>query len=102
MVEDFSCTGPGGRIPLRLYDTRAERGPSPLLVFIHGGGYVIGSVPSYDRTCSEIAAEMDLPVVSIEYRLAPENPSLPRPRIASRLRAGWRKAPPRSVSTSPA
>ena len=73
-IEDFACPGPGGDIPLRLYDARAERGPSPLLVFIHGGGFVAGNIDSYQRTCSEIAAEMDLPLVSVEYRLAPEHP----------------------------
>lgn len=74
VVKDLTARGPGGDIPLRLYDARGERGPSPLLVFIHGGGFVAGSVAAYDRTCSEIAAEMGLPVVSVEYRLAPEHP----------------------------
>lgn len=74
VVKDFAAPGPGDEIPLRLYDARPERGPSPLIVFIHGGGFVAGSIDSYDRTCSEIAAEMDLPVVSVEYRLAPEHP----------------------------
>lgn len=74
VVKDLACPGPASDIPLRLYDVRGERGPSPVVLFIHGGGFVAGSVPSYDRTCSEIAAELDLPVVSVEYRLAPEHP----------------------------
>ncbi|MBO9498565.1 MAG: alpha/beta hydrolase [Novosphingobium sp.] len=73
-IEDLACPGPRGDIRLRLYDARAERGPSPLMVFIHGGGFVFGDIDSYQGTCSEIAAELDLPVVSVEYRLAPEHP----------------------------
>lgn len=73
-IEDFACPGPRGEIRLRLYDARAHRESSPLLVFIHGGGFVFGDIESYQGTCSEIAAEMDLPLVSVEYRLAPENP----------------------------
>ncbi|HSG34405.1 MAG TPA: alpha/beta hydrolase, partial [Sphingomonadaceae bacterium] len=74
LVEDLACPGPAGEIPLRLYDPRGMRGPSPLLVFIHGGGFVAGSVESYHRFCTLVAAEMDLPLVSVEYRLAPEHP----------------------------
>lgn len=74
LVKDIAAPGPAGPVPLRLYDARAERGPSPLLLFIHGGGFVAGDIASYDRTCRTIAAEMDLPLVSVEYRLAPEHP----------------------------
>lgn len=87
-IEDLSCPGPGGEIKLRLYDTQANRGPSPLLVFIHGGGFVFGDIESYQGTCSEIAAEMDLPVVSVEYRLAPENP-FPAPPEDCEAAARW-------------
>ncbi len=74
LVKDLACPGPAGDIPLRLYDPRESRGPAPLLLFIHGGGFVFGDIASYDRTCREIAAEMDLPLISVEYRLAPEHP----------------------------
>ncbi|MCB5424321.1 alpha/beta hydrolase [Altererythrobacter sp. CC-YST694] len=74
VVKDLAAPGPHGTVPLRLYDPRAERGPSPLLLFIHGGGFVAGDIASYDATCRTIAAEMDLPLVSVEYRLAPEHP----------------------------
>ncbi|MEC9068063.1 MAG: alpha/beta hydrolase [Pseudomonadota bacterium] len=74
VVRDLSCPGPGGEIPLRLYDTRESRGPGPCVVFIHGGGFVIGDLEVYHALCTEICHQLDLPVVSIDYRLAPEHP----------------------------
>lgn len=72
---DLEMKGPDGQtIPLRLYDCKAERGPSPIVVFLHGGGFVIGDVPFYDPLCAQISHELDMPVVSVEYRLAPEHP----------------------------
>ncbi len=64
----------GGRIALRLYDARAGRAPGPVMVFFHGGGWVLGSLDSYDPACAAIARGLDLPVVSVDYRLAPEAP----------------------------
>jgi acetyl esterase len=63
-----------GPVPLRLYDSRAERGPGPMLVFIHGGGWVIGGLETHDPLCIDLAIELDLPVVAVDYRLAPEFP----------------------------
>ena len=75
---DLTCPGTdandGHDVPLRLYDARESREPSPAIVFIHGGGFVIGDIEVYDSLCAHIAVEMDLPVVSVEYRLAPEHP----------------------------
>lgn len=74
VVKDISCPGPAGEIPLRLYDSRETREPGPCVVFIHGGGFVIGDIEVYNALCTEIAHRLDLPVVSVEYRLAPEHP----------------------------
>jgi acetyl esterase len=63
-----------GPAPLRLYDAREERKPGPILVFIHGGGWVIGGLETHDPLCIDLAIELDLPVVSVDYRLAPEHP----------------------------
>jgi len=63
-----------GPVPLRLYDAREERGPGPLLVFIHGGGWVIGDLDTHEPFCIDLALELDLPVVAVDYRLAPESP----------------------------
>jgi len=74
LIRDLSCPGPAGEIPLRLYDAREERGPGPLLVFFHGGGFVLGNLETHEPFCAEIARLLDLPVLSVDYRLAPEHP----------------------------
>lgn len=74
VIRDLSCPGPGGEIPLRLYDARDNRGPGPVVMFFHGGGFVIGDLDSHHALCTDIAAELDLPVVAVHYRLAPEAP----------------------------
>jgi acetyl esterase len=68
-VEDVS--GPGG-LPLRWY--RPADGDRPLLVFLHGGGFVLGDLDTHDRVCRRIALTCDLDVLAVEYRLAPEHP----------------------------
>ncbi|MFC0204835.1 alpha/beta hydrolase [Novosphingobium soli] len=73
-TKDVTMPGPGGPIALRLFDTRAQRGPGPVVVFYHGGGYVLGSIDTHAGLAAEIARQLDLPVVSVEYRLAPESP----------------------------
>ncbi|MEO1968080.1 MAG: alpha/beta hydrolase [Sphingomonadaceae bacterium] len=74
VIKDVTCPGPAGDIPLRFYDKRENREPGPCVVFIHGGGFVIGDIGVYNSLCTEIADQLDLPVVSVEYRLAPEHP----------------------------
>lgn len=74
VIKDVMCPGPAGPIPLRFYDAKESREPGPCVVFIHGGGFVIGDIGVYNALCTEIAHHLDLPVVSVEYRLAPEHP----------------------------
>lgn len=74
VIRDLEAPGQAGAIPLRLYDARAERGPGPLMVFYHGGGFVLGDLDTHEPFCAEIARQMDLPVVAVDYRLAPEHP----------------------------
>jgi len=74
VIKDLSCPGPGGDIPLRLYDAREARDPGPVITFYHGGGFVIGDLDTHHALCSEIAALMDLPLVAVDYRCAPEAP----------------------------
>lgn len=71
---EFRIPGPAGEMRAKLFDTRAERGAGPVVVFYHGGGYVLGSIETHAGLAAEIARQLDLPVVSIDYRLAPENP----------------------------
>ncbi|MFC0587808.1 alpha/beta hydrolase [Novosphingobium aquiterrae] len=74
VIKDLTCPGPAGDIPVRFYDVRAERGPSPAIVFFHGGGFVIGDLETHNSLCTELSAELDLPVLAVHYRLAPEHP----------------------------
>ncbi|MEE1876274.1 alpha/beta hydrolase [Altererythrobacter litoralis] len=73
VIRNLSCPGPAGEIPLRLYDTREAREPGPVIVFYHGGGFVIGDLDTHHNLCTEIAWQMDLPLVAVDYRLAPEH-----------------------------
>lgn len=63
-----------GPVPLRLYDVREDREPGPLLLFFHGGGWVIGDLETHEPFCIDLAIELELPVVAVDYRLAPEFP----------------------------
>jgi acetyl esterase len=60
-----------GPIPARFYRA-TKRGPCPLLVYFHGGGFMLGSLALYDTTCRRLAAGGDCAVLSVDYRLAPE------------------------------
>ncbi len=72
---DWAIPGPGGDpLPLRLYDSRESRESSSALLYFHGGGFVIGDLDSHASLCSHIAKELDLPVIAVDYRLAPEHP----------------------------
>ncbi|MGB5723514.1 MAG: alpha/beta hydrolase [Parasphingorhabdus sp.] len=74
-IEDLSCPGPAGDIALRLYDSQAERSAeTPVIIFYHGGGFVIGDLESHHSFCTYISREMDIPVIAVDYRLAPEAP----------------------------
>ncbi len=74
IIRDIVIPGPAGEIPARVYDKRESRGAGPVMVFFHGGGFVIGSVYTYEPYCAEVARLLDLPVISIDYRLSPEHP----------------------------
>ena len=74
VIRDLSCPGPGGEIGLRLFDAREERGPGPLFLFLHGGGFVFGDLDTHEPFCAEMARALDLPVLAVDYRLAPEDP----------------------------
>ena len=71
-VEDRAIPGPGGDVPVRIYwPSLGER--QPILVFYHGGGFRIGDVDSYDSICRKLADRAGAIIVSVGYRLAPEN-----------------------------
>jgi acetyl esterase len=72
VVRDLEITGGGGPIPGRLYRPR-QQGPLPLLVYFHGGGWVIGSLETHDDLCRDLARAADCAILSVDYRLAPEH-----------------------------
>ncbi|HEX2758989.1 MAG TPA: alpha/beta hydrolase, partial [Rhizomicrobium sp.] len=61
-----------GPIPARFYRATRERAPCPLLVFFHGGGFMLGSLALYDTACRRLAVAGECAVLSVDYRLAPE------------------------------
>ena len=66
--------GAGGVMPARLYARRAKAGESrPVLLFLHGGGFMTGNLETHRGLASEIAWGLDLTVVAIDYRLAPQH-----------------------------
>jgi acetyl esterase/lipase len=63
-----------GTMPARLYEPANLAAGSPLLVFFHGGGWVIGSLDTHDGVCRYLAHHANVRVLSVGYRLAPEHP----------------------------
>jgi acetyl esterase len=72
-VTDTFADGPADVIPLRIYQPEPDL-PGPLLVYLHGGGHMAGSVEVYDPICRKLALATRRIVVSVDYRLAPEHP----------------------------
>jgi acetyl esterase len=71
-VDQLKIPGPAGSIPARLYVPDGQ-GPFPVLVYFHGGGWVIGTLDTHDTCCRELARSAGCAVLSVDYRLAPEN-----------------------------
>lgn len=69
-VQDFRT--PDG-IPLRFYRPRPAAPSQPVIMFFHGGGFVIGDLDTHDSTCRRLAAAAGYPLVAVEYRRAPEH-----------------------------
>jgi acetyl esterase len=75
-VDELMVPGPEGSpdVRVRRYRPTDHDGPLPALVYIHGGGFVVGSLELYDADARRIAAEVGAVVFSVDYRLAPEHP----------------------------
>ncbi|MBU6502998.1 MAG: alpha/beta hydrolase [Burkholderiales bacterium] len=76
MLSNLQAQGPHGAIPLRLYRPAGmpEAALLPVLVYFHGGGFVIGDLDTHDVLCRELANGAGCAVISVDYRLAPEHP----------------------------
>ncbi len=72
-VANLTCPGPAGPIALRRYrGLGAAAGPLPCLLYLHGGGWVIGDLESHDQLCRALANYTQAMVIAVDYRLAPE------------------------------
>jgi acetyl esterase len=99
IIRDLSIPGPAGTIPARLYDARKERGPGPVMVFYHGGGFVLGDLDTHGPYCAEAARQLDMPVIAIDYRLAPEHP-FPAAAIDCEAATRWIASSPEAIGLS--
>lgn len=72
-VRDVLADGEIGHLPVRVYHPAPDEA-RPLVVYLHGGGFVAGGIAPADRPCRALAAASGWVVASVEYRLAPENP----------------------------
>lgn len=77
-VEEFTVAGPFGARRMRLYDNAPSTATRPALLYLHGGGWVIGSIDSHDVIARELARRSDCIVAAYDYSLAPEHP-FPQP-----------------------
>lgn len=73
-VEDIEIDGDDGRLMARHYRPEADKSVPVLLVYLHGGGYVVGDLDTHDDVCRLICREAGVQVLSVAYRLAPEHP----------------------------
>ena len=72
-VEQLRVPGGAGERDARLYRPEGE-GPRDTLVYLHGGGFVVGDLDTHDQTCRRLCRDVDVAVLAIDYRLAPEDP----------------------------
>jgi acetyl esterase len=72
-VSEHAVDGPGGPIPVRVYRPETEERPGAIAYF-HGGGWVVGTLDTYDPLARALANAAGAVVASVGYRLAPENP----------------------------
>ncbi|HEY3700263.1 MAG TPA: alpha/beta hydrolase [Spongiibacteraceae bacterium] len=75
-IEDKLIAGPEGapQVPVRIYAPAQRNGNLPALLYMHGGGYIVGSIDTEHTLTVMLTRELGVAVVSVDYRLAPENP----------------------------
>lgn len=71
-MREIEIEGKGGKIPCHVHTPKGS-GPFPVLLFFHGGGFVVGALDEFDPLCSQLSAGAECVVVSVGYRLAPEH-----------------------------
>ncbi len=73
-VEERRVPAGDGEQDARVYRPQGAEGPRPTVLYLHGGGFVIGDLDTHDQTCRRVARDCDAVVVAVDYRLAPEHP----------------------------
>ena len=114
-VRDLEIESAAGTIPARLYRPEGD-GPLPLVVYLHGGGWMLGSIESFDTVVRALANAAGAIVVSVGYRLAPEAPfpagledaicavrwlAANAAELGARPASGWRSPATAPAATSP-
>lgn len=84
---DFDIPGPDGDISLRAYIPEADE-PRPIVIFYHGGGFVIGDLNTHESLCMALCDRGDFVVLSVDYRLAPEH-QFPAPHADAYAALKW-------------
>ncbi len=72
-TEDRTLPGPAGELPIRVYKP-SDADDLPVIVYFHGGGWVLGGLDSHDALCRALANRCSVALVAVAYRLAPEHP----------------------------
>ena len=72
-VTDLSFAGSSEQVTVRVYRPHHAPAAAPVLVYFHGGGWVVGNLESHDHLCRYLAAQAGVVVVAVDYRLAPEH-----------------------------
>ena len=72
-VTDIQVAGAAGMVPARVYDPQTTHGPAPVILYFHGGGWVTGTLDTYDASDRALANSTGAIVLSVAYRLAPES-----------------------------
>ena len=87
-VRELQIDGAAGRLHARLYSPDEPGDPHPLIVFFHGGGFVVGGTDTHDAPCRLLCRHAGAYVLSVDYRLAPEHP-VPAPLEDGRAALRW-------------
>jgi acetyl esterase len=102
-VEDRKIPGgdAGAEINVRIYTPKGGDGPFPIVVYFHGGGWVIGDLETHDHWCRSLASEVPAVLVAVDYRLAPET-RFPAAAEDCYAAAKWSAANAKSLGADPA
>jgi acetyl esterase len=100
-VHDLQVDGGAGPLRARHYAPQESGGPHPLLVYFHGGGFVVGDVETHDAPCRLICAHAGVHVLSVDYRLAPEH-RFPAAIEDGRAATAWAQTNAASLGADPA